>query len=56
MKSVEEFNKAVDAGKDPFGRTLFDQKIDTAHSMQRNAFQRFTTLWVEFKLTRNQKC
>jgi urocanate reductase len=30
VKAVEEFNKAVDAGNDPFGRTLFDQKIDTA--------------------------
>ncbi|MBE6064512.1 flavocytochrome c [Clostridium cochlearium] len=30
VKSVEEFNKAVDSGKDSFGRTLFDKKIDTA--------------------------
>lgn len=30
VKSVEEFNKAVDQGEDEFGRTLFDQKIDTA--------------------------
>jgi urocanate reductase len=30
VKAVEEFNKAVDAGNDPFGRTLFNQKIDTA--------------------------
>jgi succinate dehydrogenase/fumarate reductase flavoprotein subunit len=29
VKAVEEFNKAVDAGNDPFGRTLFNQKIDT---------------------------
>ncbi|BDR72693.1 urocanate reductase [Clostridium tetani] len=31
IKSVEEFNKAVETGgKDAFGRTLFDKKIDTA--------------------------
>ncbi|MFZ0445620.1 MAG: FAD-binding protein [Bacillus sp. (in: firmicutes)] len=30
VKAVEEFNKAVDARNNPFGRTLFDQKIDTA--------------------------
>lgn len=31
VKSVEEFNKAVETGgKDAFGRTLFDKKIDTA--------------------------
>ncbi len=31
VKAVEEFNKAVEAGgPDAFGRTLFDQKIDTA--------------------------
>src|SRR5690606_24598482 len=31
VKAVEEFNKAVDSkGSDAFGRTLFDQKIDTA--------------------------
>lgn len=31
VASVEEFNKAVDGEiEDPFGRTLFDKKIDTA--------------------------
>lgn len=30
VKAVEEFNKAVDAGTDSFGRKLFSQKIDTA--------------------------
>lgn len=31
VKSVEEFNKSVDgSAKDAFGRTLFDQKLDTA--------------------------
>lgn len=31
VKSVEDFNKSVDGTtKDAFGRTLFDQKIDTA--------------------------
>lgn len=31
VKSVEEFNKAVDgSAKDAFGRTLFDKKLDTA--------------------------
>jgi len=31
VKSVEEFNKAVETGgPDAFGRTLFDKKIDTA--------------------------
>ena len=30
VKAVEEFHKAVNAGNDPFGRTLFDKKIDTA--------------------------
>ena len=29
VKAVEEFNKAVDTGNDPFGRTLFEHKIDT---------------------------
>lgn len=29
VKAVEEFNKAVETGDDTFGRTLFDQKIDT---------------------------
>lgn len=27
-KSIDNFNKAVDDGKDEFGRTLFDQKLD----------------------------
>ncbi|WP_071396329.1 flavocytochrome c [Bacillus tuaregi] len=30
VKAVEGFNNAVDAGTDEFGRTLFDQKLDTA--------------------------
>jgi len=30
VKAVEGFNSAVDAGTDEFGRTLFDQKLDTA--------------------------
>ncbi|KAF5048114.1 Urocanate reductase [anaerobic digester metagenome] len=30
VKSVEDFNKAVDGAKDEFGRTLFDKKLDTA--------------------------
>lgn len=30
VKAVEAFNKAVDSGSDAFGRTLFEDKIDTA--------------------------
>lgn len=30
QKTIDDFNKAVDAGQDDLGRTLFDQKIDQA--------------------------
>ena len=30
IKSIEEFNKAVEIGTDEFGRSLFDEKLDTA--------------------------
>ncbi|WP_084786583.1 flavocytochrome c [Bacillus tuaregi] len=30
VKAVEDFNKAVETGEDAFGRSLYDQKIDTA--------------------------
>lgn len=48
VKAVEEFNGAVDTGNDPFGRTLFEHKIDAPPFYAGKLHLRFTIRWVEF--------